>query len=251
MSAQHGKHQRPLVLFVHGVGGNKKSTWGDFSTLIENDTTLKGRVDWAFFGYPTAIWRIPYFDPIAVRIEDVALAIQSEVASRYKDYSDIVLIYHSMGCTVARTYLIETLKAKKPLKIRGVLFFAEPEFGSELARWADYFSIQHWQMRQLRKGSDLLERIKTDWKTFVSGGSFKICEVKGGQDGVLPRTEHPPDLFFLADKDHRTIVKPLAHDDGSYVIFRNFVMDALNLSGHDRRTACLFDVYQPSSNHIT
>jgi hypothetical protein len=74
---------------------------------------------------------------------------------------------------------------------------------------------------------------------------LKVSEVKGGQDGVLPRGERVPSLFFLADKDHRTIVKPLNHDDGSYVIFQNFVLDALGLIGPDQKTACLFYIYQP------
>ena len=102
-------------------------------------------------------------------------------------------------------------------------------------------------MRQLRTGSNLLESIKRDWLSLPTPVSFKVCEVKGGQDGVLAKVPHSPTVFFLADKDHRTIVKPSASDDFPYVIFRNFVSDTFQFNaGGNPITACLFDIYQPS-----
>lgn len=245
MTAFEGSRQKSLVLFIHGVGGSNDSTWGCFSSLIRSDPLLSTRIDVAFFGYPTAIWRIP-FSRIAIRIQDIAQAVRTEILSRYKDYPDILLVCHSMGCTVARKYIIETMRAKQPLTVKGVLLFAEPESGSSLARWADLLSFSHWQMRQLQTRSDFLETIALDWHTFVSSTPLKICEVKGGQDAVLPRRQQSATTLLLADKDHRTIVKPSTTDDSPYVVFRNFVTDTLRLSSNDCLTACLFDIYQPN-----
>jgi hypothetical protein len=44
-----------LLLFIHGLGGNPKKTWGNFPALIKSDKELQDKVEIGFYHYPTSL----------------------------------------------------------------------------------------------------------------------------------------------------------------------------------------------------
>jgi hypothetical protein len=41
-----------LVLFIHGLGGDRTTTWGNFPELLRADPDLSSKIDIALFRYP-------------------------------------------------------------------------------------------------------------------------------------------------------------------------------------------------------
>jgi pimeloyl-ACP methyl ester carboxylesterase len=119
---------KPLLLFIHGLGGDGVSTWGQFPHLLRADEDLGSKLDIAFYRYPTSVIRWP-FQRKSVRIQDLAISVRTEVEVRYKSYSDIILVCHSMGGLIAQKYIVDELKDKRNLKIRGIVFYAVPHTG--------------------------------------------------------------------------------------------------------------------------
>jgi hypothetical protein len=50
---QSGRHEKSLVLFVHGIEGSSTTTWGAFPDLIRADGELSARYTIALDDYPT------------------------------------------------------------------------------------------------------------------------------------------------------------------------------------------------------
>ena len=58
---------KPLILFVHGLGGDGLGTWGEFPELISSDIAICDHVDIAFYDYPTGVFRFGFL-PQSLRI---------------------------------------------------------------------------------------------------------------------------------------------------------------------------------------
>jgi pimeloyl-ACP methyl ester carboxylesterase len=153
---------RVLLLFIHGLGGDS-TTWGSFPDLLKNDSVLKERIDLEFYRYPSKAIRLPWSKQ-SVRIQDLSRALRTELGVRFRAYSDVVVIAHSMGGIIAQKYIIDELKNKLDLRVKGLVSFAVPTAGAQLAKWGNFISFRHRHLKQLRKESDLLESIREDWK---------------------------------------------------------------------------------------
>src|SRR5882762_4472723 len=107
---------KPLLLFIHGLGGDPQDTWGKFDALIKQDVELGKRIETGLFGYPTHRW--PFRR--SLKIQDISKALKTEIDIRYKGYDRIVLVCHSLGGLVAKHYICHALKEGTPLRIQGV-----------------------------------------------------------------------------------------------------------------------------------
>lgn len=147
--------RRALLLFIHGLGGDS-TTWGSFPDLLKSDPTLKEIIDLEFYRYPSKTIRLPWSKQ-SIRIQDLSRALRTELGVRFKAYSDVIVIAHSMGGVIAQKYIVDELKEKLELRVKGLVLFAVPTAGAQLAGWGDLISFRHRHLKQLRKESDLLE----------------------------------------------------------------------------------------------
>jgi predicted alpha/beta hydrolase family esterase len=214
-----------LILFVHGLGGDGKSTWRGFPNLIQDDEYLNSQFDVEFYQYPT--WLFSFFGKTP-KIQDLARGLRTQINHKYSEYKSIVLVCHSLGGLIARMYLIEEVKNQRPLKINKLLLYAVPNNGAGLASVAQHIAWRHNQLAQLSQDSDLIEFLNQDWFRLKIGNRLSIKYIVAGQDSVVERDSAESfwgnlDIETIIDKGHINIVKPKSAEDLAFVILKNFV----------------------------
>jgi predicted alpha/beta hydrolase family esterase len=220
--------EKTLVLFIHGLGREATETWGKFPELLQKDEQFAHKYRMGFFSYPTMLVRlIPFFSRKMPTIQELAAALRSEINNRYADFGNVVLVCHSLGGLIARKYLLE-VKAKRELRVKGLVLFAGPNNGADLAHVSNTISWRHHQVRQLTRGSDILELLNEDWFTIGLPGIIRAKYVTGTQDRVVDRlsakaTWGNADAETDAGKGHIDLVKPERVDDAAVLILKNFL----------------------------
>jgi predicted alpha/beta hydrolase family esterase len=87
-----------------------------------------------YFSYPTMLVRlIPFFSRKMPTIQELAAALRTDINNRYADFGSVVLVCHSLGGLIARKYLLDEVKAKRELRVNGLVLFAVPNNGEDLA----------------------------------------------------------------------------------------------------------------------
>jgi len=234
-----------LILFIHGLGGSKK-TWGDFPTLINLDSKIDKKIfDIAIYEYPTSLIRprsilnyfgylgkiVSFFFPQKKlpTISQIAKGLREEINNRYNFYDEIYLITHSMGGLVAKKYLYDEIEIYKnqDLKIKKLLLYAVPNLGSNWAELAKLYN--HEQILQLSKSSDFLDFFNTQLSKTKLNNYLKIKYVIGTDDKIVD-IQSAQESFGNLDttrifNGHLDIVKPKSLDDLNYIIFKNFILD--------------------------
>lgn len=223
--------KKTLLLFIHGLGGTAEDTWGKFPELIRADAQLSSQYEIGFYSYPTSLFRLPLFSS-APKIQVLAAGLRNQINNRFADFDDIVLIAHSLGGLVARTYLIEETKRKNPPRVSRLVLFAVPNNGAQLASVANFISWRHGQLSQLCRESDLISFINKDWFTFDLNNSIRALFVIGGQDNVV--TEESASLFWgnldietIVDRGHRNLVKPASASEDVFLTLKRFLRKPL------------------------
>lgn len=219
-----------MILFVHGLGGTPEGTWGNFASYIQSDAQLSG-YEVEFFTYPTGLLYVSLRRPFP-RVQTLAQALATLIENRLADSPSIVLVAHSLGGLIARQYLVDEVMQEKPLRVDKLLLYAVPNNGAGLAEVAHHISRRHHQLRQLCRNSDFIIDLNNAWEKLGMGSRVGMRYVVAGQDTVVSQasaqamygTHHRVDV--LADRDHRTIVKPLSPDDLTFQVLKNFVLEA-------------------------
>ncbi len=215
------------IVFVHGLGGDSTTTWGRFEELIQADPDLKD-CEPVCFGYPTSLFRWP-FSKKYPKIQTLADALRTQLDVQYGDRQDLILVCHSLGGLIGRRYLVDEVKRKAKLRVRGLLLYAVPNDGAGLAGVADHVSWRHNQLKQLCQDSDLIRDLDSDWATSEMAQRVKVRYVVGGQDRVVNERSArsswgEPNVDVIADRGHIEIVKPLSGGDLPYLIFKKFAL---------------------------
>ena len=224
-------NQKALLFFVHGLGGSAADTWGDFPRLINEDCNLSAIFDTGFFEYPTSLFRFP-FTKSALRIQDLANGLRTELKIRYSEYSNILLICHSLGGLIARRYLLDEIKDQNQLKCRNLLLYAVPHNGSGLADIGSLISWRHDQLRQLCIGSDFINDLNLDWFRLNVPNTIKSKFIVAGQDRVVDRDSAKLfwgnlDVETILNRGHIDVVKPVDPKDLAFLILRQFALETL------------------------
>jgi hypothetical protein len=102
-----------VVVFVHGLMGNYKMTWGTFPTLLREDTDL-GDLDIFLWGYPTKlVGRVP-------TIWEAAQQLQTELRVQLDQYTKIVLVGHSLGGLVICAMVLDAVDNHRENDLAGL-----------------------------------------------------------------------------------------------------------------------------------
>ncbi len=215
-----------LIFFIHGLGGNAQTTWGLFPSLIRNEAELKGH-ELHFFSYPTALFSLPWSKKYP-KIQTLANALRTEIETRFPRNSNIILVCHSLGGLIARKYLVEEVKNKRPLQVQGVLLYSVPNNGAGLASIAKHISRWHNQLRQLCQNADVIRDLSTDWVTFKMKDALRMRYVIAALDRIVDEESAGqfwgnPETDTLSDRGHINVVKPRDSNDMPFLILKKFV----------------------------
>ncbi len=141
-----GKRDRPLVIFIHGMGMNVKA-WSDPAEarilggkyplrvlLREFDVEMETSfADMKRLGFHVLSWsQSRTAGPIMVAVGELRGLIKE-----FEEYSKsgILFICHSRGGLIARKYL-----ERNDERVKAVITLATPHHGTSIARWALYLS---------------------------------------------------------------------------------------------------------------
>ena len=217
---------KKVVIFVHGLGGSAKGSWGQFLELLKEDHDLD--LEYGLFEYPTEIARIPLLQKKYSSIQDLAKALKTLIAYKCDRFDEVILVGHSLGGLVIRKYLLDEQISGHKTKVKKVLFYAVPQLGSVLADISNFVSWKHKHLKQLCKESDFLDVLNDQWVASNMDARLDIQCVIGLADKIVsPESsksicrQHTIDM--IPDKGHKSIIKPKDSNDLSYMIFRNFV----------------------------
>jgi predicted alpha/beta hydrolase family esterase/tetratricopeptide (TPR) repeat protein len=221
---------RLLVLFVHGMGGSEE-TWGRFRNLIEDDLELKKVVQVEFFSYPTGTLR--WFNRWRyLELEDLSEALGTAVNNRFGSFERIILVCHSMGGLLCKKYVAQTVAQNDTFRIAGILFFATPHTGAELAGVSDMLSREHAHAKQVRPNSVFLEQLNRDWINLRCETKLDTTYVIAGQDSIVDKTSAggPPGSRreLIPDRGHIDVVKPNNSNELAFLILKTTVRRILN-----------------------
>jgi len=215
-----------VIVFVHGVLGDSKSTWTGknnayWPDLLAADDYFKG-YDIYMYQYPTSFLNGPFsIDEIS---ENMRLRFDADGIPAHRE---IIFIVHSMGGLVTRAYLLKNRTVV--LRTRMAYFYSTPTTGSEIASLATLIS-NNPQLSKMKpmQSADYLADLQRQWLNaefkFPSFCAYETRPTYGvkivTQESALSLCTKRPDPL---DADHITIVKPESVRDDRYLAFKTAV----------------------------
>jgi pimeloyl-ACP methyl ester carboxylesterase len=214
------------LLFIHGLGGHPTKTWSQLPSFLLADGELAERYEPGFYSFPTSLIRLP-FSSRAPKVQELAAGLRTQI--EHDDLERVDLVCHSLGGLIARRYLIEEVKASRPLRVERLALCAVPNNGSGLASVGQMVSWRHGQIAQLCRDADLIEFLNEDWFHFNVQDKVRVKFVVGTQDKVVDRFSVAgywgnPDVETIVGRGHIDLVKPDRPDDLLVKVLRRFLL---------------------------
>lgn len=216
-----------VTIFVHGWGGSRQKTWGNFPRFIFEEFT---DVDVALFDYVSGLRRIR-------RSGSVGLAMTTrELADliREIEHEKVILIGHSLGGIICMAAIKQLIDANSRdgrhgqltvERIQGLFLLATPQEGSSLARAIKFTTdgrVLHPRSAFVR---EIQERFSDRIQTF---GDFRDPDrfyiptraLIASRDRVVKATSArlnlPHRSTYIDRASHTSSVKPISPESGGY-----------------------------------
>jgi pimeloyl-ACP methyl ester carboxylesterase len=220
-----------IAIFVHGFTGEYLATWGKLPELLQKDPALDA-YDFLFWGYPSR------FFGANEKIGTTGQHLKTEIDFLPKTYDRVILIGHSMGGLVIRSYIVQTLidgKGNDLKSIADVILFGTPNEG--LGRADAIPKIVNDQIADLGLASELIVTLRKYWVQRVASAQrhdeynrqIPTLAVAGYTDNFVPK-ESVKSFFLdtaITDGDHTSMVKPENTEHLTYRIIKTRLLRAL------------------------
>jgi tetratricopeptide (TPR) repeat protein len=143
--ADKAQERRKVIIFVHGVFGEGRTSWGAPSSQIFWPAMVAADKRFADFDIFLLNYLTPY-SKTAPNIHETASAALSNLndLNIFKQYREIHFIAHSMGGLVVKAMLVQLnsgVEVKQLRQVRSVVFLSTPAQGASIAELASWFSI--------------------------------------------------------------------------------------------------------------
>jgi hypothetical protein len=247
------KRNKNLAVFVHGFTGNYLSTWGALPDLLTSDPRLL-HFDFLFWGY-SSNFIVPKEEFVTDNIKQlftqflskhktnqhidvVAQGLQTEL-KYLEEYDNIVLIGHSLGGLVIRSYIIQNLREMKKdnleriNKINQIILFGTPNEGLDVANNKLLGKLNN-QIYDMGSYNEFTNTLREEWVELVFKNrdlTFSTLMVAGEDDYFVPFeqvTKYFRDSRELTKGDHISMVKPTSIHDTSYKIIANNLLKIMH-----------------------
>lgn len=213
-----------LVIVIHGLCGDAKTTWTNPTTHFVFPEELAR--DFTKENHPAYVVAFDYVSRLqgGPSILSIADHLEFEIGELLKkhSYRTLRIVAHSMGGLVAREYILRRqLRAHPQLKVTNVVLLATPNNGSELAELGRLISEsrQVEELRHIDKGNTYLESLNKDWnREFKSEGHYRhmllyaayeeLAMPAVGQVVKLSSAVPHADQSMGFQQDHVSISKP-------------------------------------------
>jgi pimeloyl-ACP methyl ester carboxylesterase len=238
-------HNRAIVIFVHGLGGNRYTTWGEFPTFLFDDFANQDKfaLDLGFYEYRTAFRRLRITRSIKLVTEAAVLA---DIIRDLGDYQKIIFIVHSEGGILVKAAIANLVLRKDPrartalTRIAALIMMATPQAGS---LWIPrLFSWINEDTRVLAPHSALLTEIAATFNEHVVSRTadyrsdrtlIPTWMVKAAEDMWVDQFSAGLGLAKEQQKlvrgSHTEIVKPSHSGSDAYRWVRDRIVESLSL----------------------
>ena len=230
---RHSEDADTVIVFIHGISGDSKSTWtaqngAYWPDLLTKDKTFDG-VDIYVYQYQTNIFgRALSIDELA---ENLRLYLDTSGVASHKR---IIFLTHSMGGLVTRAYI---LKYQRRIAERTafIYFYSTPTTGSELASLARLVSRNpQLEGMKVETSQGYLANLQRQWLdaelsipsycAYETQPTYRLPVVTQASASNLCTKRLDP-----IEADHITIVKPASENDTSYLAFKSAFQDAVKI----------------------
>ncbi len=234
------KNNKNLIIFVHGFTGSK-DTWknknGEYfpDMLLENEDILNN-FDVAYFNYYSKFLEIfnsrisnlvlkTIFlnkgDKNRKNIDIYSLAdfMKSTIRFNCESYDNIIIIAHSMGGLIAKSYIINEIQDFGETKVGLFISLAVPHMGSDLANLAKLINNKNIQIKNLEPLNDIIIELNRNW---VKIDHPKTIYFVGQYDDVVEKTsaiaiDKIKEEIISCDDDHLSISKPSSKKELNFI----------------------------------
>lgn len=154
-------------------------------------------------------------DPIkrTVKIDEISELLKTEILVTLRVYNEIIIVAHSMGGLVTKSYILKCLEEQLNHKCVLFISLAVPHKGSELATFGGLFSSNE-QISGLRPLSEYINDANKQWEECKQELLPQLVYIYGIHDSVVPKVSAAPSQpCHAVDHDHLSISKPKDSDD--------------------------------------
>jgi len=219
-----------VVVFVHGVLGDSRSTWTNGSTkaywpVLVKDDPYFNDFDIFVIGYPSSVFHSSY------TVDELVEVMRRDLDSAgvFTKHKHVYFLCHSMGGLVVRGYL--TRYRNRASQVPMIYFFSTPTTGAEIANLASLLS-RNRQMKGLLPidANEYLASLQKDWLaaqfSIASYCAYETQDTYGirvvGESSATNLCNRPLDPI---DANHLDIVNPRDIKDAPYISFRNALQE--------------------------
>lgn len=234
-----------IVLFVHGLTGGK-DTWlnpisGYFFDLLSQDEFVQENFDIAHFEYYSKLTDLPsklekfktffkraYAKSLKnISIEELGHLLSSEIRFKLMAYERVVIVAHSLGGLITKSYIISNIKQNKNHKIKLFISLAVPHLGSELAVFGKLIS-SNIQITNLAPLNELCPKLNDEWVKLSVKPTIKYFY--GTHDEVVPKSSAIGTDNLIQDQiacndNHTSISKPDGLNNTTVIAVIKFLKD--------------------------
>lgn len=224
-----------LIVFIHGISGGNETWYNNknfFKELLLEEEEIKKKYDCINYNYDSGYFYIESLGQIKnaiktlalklnihsktknnLTIVDIAELLKTTIDYKYENYSEIIIIAHSMGGLISKKYILDNLENHK---VKLFFSLATPYQGSKKA---DLIPFRSGFSENLEPVSSAIIEIANKWihakkenlpKTFyILGKQDYLVNKESGFSFESPLREKNEDYKVIpTDDDHDTISKP-------------------------------------------
>ncbi|WP_241609238.1 esterase/lipase family protein [Rosenbergiella australiborealis] len=215
-----------FIVFVHGLGGKKDKTWGNFPQYIIDDPDIDHQV--IEYGYTSPNFFTQFFKS-GPTILNIANGLLTEIKTRCDLKNDeIILVGHSMGGLVIKRLLVRLSKLETKHNIKKVCFFDVPHGGSGLANIGKFIAFNNRHLKSLVNNSSDLDALDEDWVDKKLSDQLNILSIIDANETIVSSVSskslfrHHP-IETINGVNHSSIVKPNSKDDTQVILLKSFI----------------------------
>lgn len=220
-----GPYKERVVVFLHGIFGDAKSSWTNPSGVYWPRLLLTDDVFRDSDVY-VASYSSPYFGN-TMNIDERVASLNNRLVNDdiFSKHREVVFVCHSLGGLIVQRLLL-TFK-QYAAQVPFIYLFSTPETGAQIANLFSVFSSDPL-LKEMFAGdeNDYLQNLENEWK----GAQFHIPRLcayeKKKYKGKLvvdrlSATRNCDNVPIPVNEDHLGIVKPDGVTHESYVALRN------------------------------
>lgn len=241
------ENKKDIIVFVHGFIGGRE-TWmnGDkprpFMQALLNEKKISDDYDFAIFNYFTKITDV--FDRAGsllsllfekkkmtknIPVDEIGNLLFSQAAITLRSYGNIIIVAHSMGGLVAKSFILKSLNAGST-RVKLYISLAVPHNGSDLALLGKAI-LNNPQVKDLTSLGERIDELNRDW---ISHSSVlpETIYYQGAYDVIVPKTSsvaydaRVKTEVVYSDDDHFSI---LDHKTESNVVIGSIIKEISEL----------------------